>query len=1017
MTMTKQRVYEIARERGLETRQVMRRLQQAGIEVKSASSTVPMGDIERVFGEKKEAVSPSTAGGVLPSWLSPSAGSAPKTTTKADLDAKREALDARKNAAQSAKEKAQDQARRLRAQMAEKKAKQADAAKAAAARAQDEVDAIEATAARVAAEESAAAAAVEAAAAEVAAGEADGVSLAETGTEVVTDSASETQEAEVDVVDEPAAPTTAIAQALATAQAEAEAEAAAAAQADLPEEPQSTTEAGEAEEATGPMSAADLSAQRKAEHDTATAKAEAEAAAAPVVEKPLTETEQRQRAQDLASKRVSELAARRRAQIEAEKLEVEQKARDAERGDKKTKKDKKKKGSAGEEGSTEEFIGSRKPRVGSASRDAGSGGARGGTGPGGRRRRVVIDAGASRRGGNDKGGGKGKGRGQRGERAAVVVIDPELPVTIHAGATVKELSDALGVGATEVIKILMAGGDFVTITVSLSNEQMELVGIGLEPPREIVIKSAAEEEEIPVFEDLEEDLITRAPVVTIMGHVDHGKTSLLDAIRETKVASGEAGGITQHIGAYQVEVPFEDTIRRVTFLDTPGHEAFTALRARGANVTDEVVLVVAADDGIKPQTIEAIDHARAANAPIVVAINKIDKENASPDKVKGELAQYDLSPVAWGGSTEVVEVSAKQRLNLDELIETILLQADVLELQANPNCEASGYIIESKLDPGRGPVATMLVARGTLKVGDVVLAGASSGKVRALLDFRGDRVKDAPPSTPVEIVGFDTVPDAGDFCQVVSNERVARERANKRAQRMKAEINAKRQRGLSLDDLFSRIKEGDIKDLNLVLKSDVGGSIEAIEQELGKIKHDEVAVRIIRSGVGAITASDIMLAAASNAIVVGFNVRPNAEAKQNAEREGVDIRTYSIIYKLREDVENALSGLLSAELVEETLGEAEVRQVFKASRIGTIAGCMVTQGTIERSARVRLLRDGTIIFDTTISSLKRFKEDAKDVQQGFECGIALENFNDVKEGDVIEAYTVKEVERDIHSGT
>jgi translation initiation factor IF-2 len=453
--------------------------------------------------------------------------------------------------------------------------------------------------------------------------------------------------------------------------------------------------------------------------------------------------------------------------------------------------------------------------------------------------------------------------------------------------------------------------------------------------------------------------------------------------------------------------------RMVTFLDTPGHEAFTALRARGAKVTDEAVLVVAADDGVKPQTIEAIDHARAAEVPILVAINKIDKENAQPEKVKAELAQHDLSPEDWGGSTVVVEVSAKQRTNLDELIEMILLQADVLELTANPNAEASGYIIESKLDPGRGPVCTMLISRGTLRVGDAVVAGAMWGKVRALYDFRGDRVTEAGPAMPVEIVGFDSVPDAGEFCMVVENERVARDRAAKRAQRLKAELLAKRQRGVSLEDLFNRIKEGEVQDLNLIVKADVGGSIEAIEQELGKIQHSEVNVRIIHSGVGGITGNDIMLASASSAIILGFNVRPNAEARVSAEREGVDVRTYSVIYKLREDVENALSGLLSPEEVEETLGEAEVRQVFKASRIGTIAGCMVTQGKIERSAKIRLLRQGAIIYTGEIASLKRFKEDTREVAQGFECGISVENFNDVKEGDVIEAFVVKEVERDI----
>jgi translation initiation factor IF-2 len=410
-----------------------------------------------------------------------------------------------------------------------------------------------------------------------------------------------------------------------------------------------------------------------------------------------------------------------------------------------------------------------------------------------------------------------------------------------------------------------------------------------------------------------------------------------------------------------------------------------------------------------------MDHAKAAEVPIIVAINKIDKENAQPDKVMSELAQHELQPVEWGGDTEVVQVSAKQRTNLDDLIEMILLQADVLELKANPNAEASGYIIESKLDPGRGPVATMLVDRGTIRVGDAVVAGQTYGKVRALLDFKGDRIKEAGPAVPVEIVGFDAVPDAGEFCMVVENERVARDKAQKKALRLKAELLAKRQRGLTLDSLFARIKEGEVQDLNLIIKTDVAGSAEAIEQELGKIQHEEVRVRVIRAAVGAITKDDIMLASASSAIIVGFNVRANAEVREVANKEGVDVRSYRVIYKLREDIEAALSGMLSPEEVEKTTGEAEVRQVFKASRIGTIAGCMVSSGTITRGSKVRLLRDGAIIHEGEISGLKRFKDDVREVQQGFECGISLENYNDIKEGDVFETYVIEEVERDITS--
>ncbi|MCW2927404.1 MAG: translation initiation factor, partial [Thermoleophilia bacterium] len=756
-------------------------------------------------------------------------------------------------------------------------------------------------------------------------------------------------------------------------------------------------------DAPKPVAAAPAPVAPPKKKEPSVAQAEADLAAS----EQLSEVEQRRRAQKMAQARVAELAARRRAEIEREKLDIEQRKKDEEKGEKK--KDKKKKAEGDAAAKPDEFIGSRKPRVG-----AGADADRGGRGGPQKRRRVVIDGGSGRgRGGGQGGRGRG-GRGKYRKQEEVVVVDPTVPVTVPAGASVKELADKLHVGSTEVIRALMEAGEMVTITQTLTAEQIETVGIALDPPREIIVRTAADEDVIPVFEDAEEDLVTRAPVVTIMGHVDHGKTSLLDAIRETKVASGEAGGITQHIGAYQVEVAGENgEMRKVTFLDTPGHEAFTALRARGAKVTDAAVLVVAADDGVKPQTIEAMDHAKAAEVPIIVAINKIDKENAQPDKVMAELAQYDLQPVEWGGDTEVVQVSAKQRTNLDGLIELILLQADVLELKSNPNAEASGYIIESKLDPGRGPVATMLVDRGTLKVGDAVVAGQTHGKVRALLDFRGTRIKEAGPAVPVEIVGFDAVPDAGEFCMVVDNERIARELAQKKALRLKSELLAKRQHGLTLDSLFSRIKQGEVQDLNLIVKTDVAGSAEPIEQELGKIQQDEVRVRIIRAAVGAITKDDIMLASASNAIIVGFNVRANAEVREVAVKEGVDVRDYRVIYKLREDIEAALGGMLSLNEVERSLGEAEVRQVFKASKIGTIAGCMVTNGVITRGAKVRLLRDGTIIYEGEIDTLKRFKDDVREVATGFECGLSLENYNDVKEGDTIESYVIEEVERDL----
>jgi translation initiation factor IF-2 len=547
----------------------------------------------------------------------------------------------------------------------------------------------------------------------------------------------------------------------------------------------------------------------------------------------------------------------------------------------------------------------------------------------------------------------------------------------------------------------------VTLTVSLSDDDVLL--IGLEFDREITIAHTADEEdEEVVYDDPEDSLLQRPPVVTIMGHVDHGKTTLLDSIRESSVVSTEAGGITQHIGAYQVDV---DGGRKVTFLDTPGHEAFTAMRARGAKVTDVAVLVVAADDGVMPQTVEAIDHAKAASVPIVVAVNKIDKEDANPERVRGELVNHGLQPEEWGGDTIFVDVSAKAKQNLDQLLEMLLLQSDVLELKANPNAEASGVIIESRLDVGRGPVATLLVQRGTLRVGDAVVAGDAWGRVKALNDHNGKRVKEAGPAVPVEILGFDKPPPAGEFCHVVENDRIARQMAQKRAQRIRTEMLARRNKAVSLEDLFSAVQEGAVQELGLIIKADVQGSVEAAEGEIAKIQHPEVTVSVIHSGVGGITASDINLAAASNAIVVGFNVRPNAEAKALAEREGVDIRTYKVIYQLTEDIQQALIGMLAPEQVEEILGEAEVRQTFKVSRLGTIAGCMVTSGVILRGAQVRLIRDGAIVHDGRIATLRRVQDDVREVQQGFECGLTIEGYNDVKEGDVLEVYTVREVAR------
>jgi translation initiation factor IF-2 len=622
-----------------------------------------------------------------------------------------------------------------------------------------------------------------------------------------------------------------------------------------------------------------------------------------------------------------------------------------------------------------------------------------------RKRRVVIDTQAGRPRPDAR---------QARERPADArpkpreVVQPTGPVTVPSGVTVRDLSQALGVPAAQIIKFMMGLGEMVQITQSLSDEAVQL--IATEVGREINIKHAADEEEVvEVFDDAEEDLVPRPPVVTIMGHVDHGKTTLLDAIRETSVVETEAGGITQHIGAYQVD----HDGRKLTFLDTPGHEAFTAMRARGAKVTDIAVLVVAADDGVMPQTQESISHARAAEVPIVVAVNKIDVPDANPDKVRSELASEGLQPEEWGGTTQFSEVSAKQKQNLDDLLEKVLLVADAeLELTANPSAEASGPIIESRLDVGRGPVATMLVQRGTLRVGDAVVAGDAWGKVRALYTYRGEKVREAGPGEPIEILGFDKPPPAGELCRVVENERQARHSAGLRGQRLRAEqLASQAPAGVSLETLFGQMQEGAVQDLNLVLKGDVVGSVEAAVSELQKIQHPEVRVNVIHQGVGGIGEGDIMLASASNALVVGFNVRPNAEARALADREGVEIRTYQVIYKLTEDIEQALVGMLRPEEVEETIGEVEVRQLFRISRIGTIAGCYVTSGVVRRGANVRVLRDGAIIYDTQIGQLRRFKDDVREVQEGFECGILLENFNDVKEGDVLEIYERRQIIR------
>jgi translation initiation factor IF-2 len=618
----------------------------------------------------------------------------------------------------------------------------------------------------------------------------------------------------------------------------------------------------------------------------------------------------------------------------------------------------------------------------------------------------VIDQGAAR----PRDQRQARPDAQRREPKAPPAAPPTGPVSVESGVSVRDLSQALGVPMPEIIKILMGLGQMRTATQSLSDEEVEL--IASEVKREVTIKHAADEEEEPeAFNDPEEALQARPPVVTIMGHVDHGKTTLLDAIRNARVVATEAGGITQHIGAYQVDVDG----RKISFLDTPGHEAFTAMRARGAKVTDIAVLVVAADDGVMPQTKESIAHARAAEVPIVVAVNKIDLADANVDRVKGELAQEGLNPEDWGGDTQFAEVSAKTQQNLDDLLEKVLLVADLeLEgLKANPNAEASGPIIESRLDVGRGPVATMLVHRGTLKVGDAIVAGDAYGRVKALFDYKGERRDSAAPGDPIEILGFDRPPAAGELARVVENDREARDLANRRGERLRREQLAavRPSGGVSLEGLYEALQAGEVSDLNLIVRGDVVGSVEAVVSELSKFEHPEVRLNVIAEGVGAITQNDIMLASASDALIVGFNVRPNAEARELASREGVGIRTYDVIYKLTEDIEQALVGKLAAVTTEETIGEAEVRALFRVSRLGTIAGCMVTDGVVRRNASVRVIRDGPVIYTTTISQLKRFKDDVREVAEGFECGILLDGFNDVKEGDVLEVFETREVER------
>ncbi|QJD83333.1 translation initiation factor IF-2 [Cohnella herbarum] len=579
-------------------------------------------------------------------------------------------------------------------------------------------------------------------------------------------------------------------------------------------------------------------------------------------------------------------------------------------------------------------------------------------------------------------------------------------VIVRGNMTVGELAKLLHKDASEVIKKLLMMGVMATINQDLDLDTVLLV-VG-EYGVEVEVKIAVEDTQFETIEENDEPdaLVSRPPVVTIMGHVDHGKTTLLDAIRETKVASGEAGGITQHIGAYQVEI----NGKKISFLDTPGHEAFTTMRARGAQVTDITILVVAADDGVMPQTVEAIAHAKAANVPIIVAVNKIDKPGANPDKVKQELTEYGLVQEAWGGDTIFVEVSAKQRINLDGLLEMILLVAEVNDYKANPDKRARGTVMEAELDKGKGPVARILVQNGTLKVGDAFVAGDCFGRIRAMTNDRGRRIKEAGPSTPVEITGLTEVPQAGDPFMVFEDERKAREIADKRSIKTR-QSQMKANQTVTLEDLFSKIKEGDIKELNVILKADVQGSLEALKGSLEKIEIEGVRVRTIYSGVGAVTESDIILASASSAIVVGFNVRPEPRAQGIAEQEKVDVRLHSIIYKVIEEIEHAMKGMLDPVFKERVTGHAEVRETFKVTKVGTIAGCMVTDGKIARNSEARLTRGGIVLYTGKIDSLKRFKDDAKEVSEGYECGITLDKFNDLQQGDIIEAFVMESVER------
>ncbi len=600
--------------------------------------------------------------------------------------------------------------------------------------------------------------------------------------------------------------------------------------------------------------------------------------------------------------------------------------------------------------------------------------------------------------------GKPNKKGQKSQ-APVTIVKGPLKVQIPEEIMVSDLASMLKVTVAEVIKKLMLMGVMATAnqTVDFDTAALVAVELGAEPEKAVVV--TIEEKLFDETEDTDENLVGRAPVVCVMGHVDHGKTSLLDAIRHTNVTTGEAGGITQHIGAYRVKINGQD----ITFLDTPGHEAFTAMRARGAMATDIAILVVAADDGIMPQTVEAINHAKAAGVDIIVAINKMDKPTANPDAIKQELTKYDLVPEEWGGDVICVPVSALTRMGIEDLLENVLLVAEVKELKANPNRRAKGIVIEAKLDKGRGPVATVLVQNGTLHNGDIVIAGTAVGRVRAMTDHNGKQQKVAGPSVPVEIIGLAEVPVAGDDFAAVEDERMARELAEQRKAKAKEE-NFKANARANLNDLFAQISEG-VKDLNIIVKADVVGSAEAVKASLAKLSNEEVRVNVIHSAVGGVTENDVMLAATSNAIIVGFNVRPDKAALDSAERQGVDMRMYRVIYQCIEEIEAAMKGMLAPEFRENLLGHAEVRQTIRVPGVGTIAGSYILDGKIARHAQIRVVRDGIVIFEDKIASLKRFKDDAKEVAQGYECGVGLEKFNDIKEGDILEAFIMEEIER------